>query len=147
GRDLAMGIQEGAFRCARGALDQHEGEIAAEDDAPLARKPVDQAPRERADAGDRGHAERDAGDEHAEPAHAAAQIAQRQTEGEPAVGNAERDRCHAITTAPPSTQTRAWARSASAADAPADKEPRATPPSARQPRRRARPMSAAPHRS
>ena len=48
------------------AMDQRERQIAAEDDAALARKPIGQASRERADAGDRHDAERDAGDEHRE---------------------------------------------------------------------------------
>ena len=61
-------------------MDQRERQVAAENDAALARETVGQAGRDRADAGDRHHAERDAGDEHVEAAQAAAQFAQREAQ-------------------------------------------------------------------
>ena len=64
------------------ALDQGEGDVAAEQGAALARQPVAEARRDRADAGNRHHAERDAGDEHIEAAQAAAQFAQGVAQGE-----------------------------------------------------------------
>ena len=62
------------------AMDQREREVAAEDGAAFAREPVAEARRERVDAGDRHHAERDAGDEHVEAAQPAAQVAQRKAQ-------------------------------------------------------------------
>ena len=59
--------------------DQRERQIAAEDDPALPRQSVGKARRQRADAGDRHAAERDAGDEHIEPAQPAAHLAQRET--------------------------------------------------------------------
>ena len=59
------------------ALDQGEGDVAAEQGAALARQSLAEAGRDRADAGDRHHAERDAGDENVKAAQAAAQFAQR----------------------------------------------------------------------
>src|SRR5262249_16172993 len=75
---------EGEFVRLGLALEQDEGDVAAEQVAALARHAVAEARRDRADAGDRHHAERDAGDEHIEAAQAAAQLAQR-------VAQAERD--------------------------------------------------------
>ena len=57
------------------ALDQRKIEIAAQNGAAGRRKPVIEARRHRADAGNRRDAKRDAGDEHAEAAQAAAQFA------------------------------------------------------------------------
>ena len=62
------------------ALDQRERYIAAEQRAALARQTFAEARRDRADAGNRHHAERDAGDENLEAAQAAAQFAQGITE-------------------------------------------------------------------
>ena len=75
--DGAARAQEGNFLGLRLALEQHEGDVAAEQRAPLAREAVAEARRHRADAGDRHHAERDAGDEDVEAAQAPAQFAQR----------------------------------------------------------------------
>jgi hypothetical protein len=58
------------------ALDQAEGDVAAENDAAFTRQPVLQASRHRADAGDGHDAERDAGDEHVEAAQPASHLAQ-----------------------------------------------------------------------
>ena len=62
------------------ALGEIEGEVAAKDRAPLPREAVFQRQRDRAYACDRGDADGDAGEENAEAAEAAAQIAQRQTQ-------------------------------------------------------------------
>ncbi len=70
-----MGIEERALGVAGLALDQRKGEVAAEDDAAGAADAVVQARRDRADAGNRHDAKRDTGDEHAEAAQTAAQIA------------------------------------------------------------------------
>ena len=59
------------------ALDQRERDVAAEQGAALARQSLAEARRDRADAGNRHHAERDAGDENIEAAQPAAQFAQR----------------------------------------------------------------------
>ena len=75
-RHRAVVLQEGKLVGLGLALDQREGEIAAEDRLALLRQPVGQARRERADAGDRHHAERDAGDEDVEAGEPAAQFAQ-----------------------------------------------------------------------
>ena len=75
------------------ALDQRERDIAAEQGAALARQPVAEACRDRADAGNRHHAERDAGDEHVEAAQAAAQFAQRVAQRERAPAAAWRGDC------------------------------------------------------
>ena len=56
-------------------LNQRKREVAAEDDAAGAGEAIGQTLRDRADAGDRQHAERDAGDEDAEAAQSAAQLA------------------------------------------------------------------------
>ena len=83
GRERAVALQEGALVRFGLALDQVEVEIAAEDDLALAREAVGEARRQRADAGDRHHAERDAGDEDIEAAQAPAHLAQREAQGEP----------------------------------------------------------------
>ena len=62
------------------ALDQGEGDIAAKQRAAFARQSLAEAGRDRADAGDRHHAERDAGDEDVEAAQAPAQFAQRKAQ-------------------------------------------------------------------
>ena len=83
--------RERRARRARLALDQREGKVAAENDAARRARPVGQACGDRADAGDRHDAERDAGDEHAEAAQPAAQLApQAQRERQ-----RRRRRCHA----------------------------------------------------
>jgi hypothetical protein len=63
------------------ALDQRERHIAAEQRAALARQTFAEAGCDRADAGNRHHAERDAGDENVKAAQAAAQFAQRIAHG------------------------------------------------------------------
>jgi hypothetical protein len=73
---LAARAQEGDFLRLGFALDQRERHVAAEQGAALARQAVAEAGGDRADAGDRHHAERDAGDENVEAAQAAAQFAQ-----------------------------------------------------------------------
>ena len=83
-RNFAVTFQECPLVRRGLALDQREREIAAEDDLALARQPVGEAGRQRADAGDRHAAERDAGDEHVEAAQAAAQFAQRKAQRQPA---------------------------------------------------------------
>ena len=85
GRNVAVAFQEGHFRRRGFALDQAEGQVAAENDAALARQSVGQARGQRADAGDRHGAERDAGDEDVEAAQARAHFAQREAQREPAV--------------------------------------------------------------
>ncbi len=70
-----MGIEESALAVARFALNERKGEVAAKDFTAGAGNPVGQARGNRADAGDRHHAERDAGDEDAEAAQSAAQLA------------------------------------------------------------------------
>jgi hypothetical protein len=67
---------------ARLAQAEREGEIAAQDHAAFARQPVGEPRRHRADAGDRHHAEPDAGDEHIEAAQSAAQLAQGEAQRE-----------------------------------------------------------------
>ena len=64
------------------ALDQREGHIAAKQGAALARQSFAEARRDRADAGNRHHAECDAADEHVKAAQAAAQFAQGVAQGE-----------------------------------------------------------------
>ena len=83
-RDAALRVEEGALRRGRLALAEDEGGIAAEDLAARAREPIAEACRHRGDAGDRHDAERDAGDEHIEPAHAGTQFPQSEAQGEPA---------------------------------------------------------------
>jgi hypothetical protein len=73
--DGAVAVEKGALVAARFALDQRKGQIAAEDQLTGIGDAVGEARRYRADAGDRQHAERDAGNEDAETAHAAAQLA------------------------------------------------------------------------
>ena len=85
-RDAAIVIEEFALGRACLARHQRERRVAAENDAALARQPVSEAARERADAGDRGDAERDAGNEHRKAAQAAAHLAQREAPGESRVG-------------------------------------------------------------
>ena len=58
------------------ALHQGEGDVAAEQGAALARQPLVEARRDRADPGDRHDAERDAGDEDVKATQPAAQFAQ-----------------------------------------------------------------------
>jgi len=63
------------------ALDQGEGHIAAEQGAALARQALAEAGGDRADAGNRHHAECDAADEHVKATQAAAQFAQGVAQG------------------------------------------------------------------
>ena len=62
----------------------------AEDFAALPGKSVGEAVRERADRGDRQHAERDAGEEDVEAAQSATQLAQREPQHEPGVTDRRR---------------------------------------------------------
>ena len=62
------------------ALDERKSNVAAQDRAAGAGNAVVEACRYRADAGNRHDAERDAGDEHAEAAQAAAQFAPGKTQ-------------------------------------------------------------------
>ena len=80
GRDLAAAFEEAPLGGVGLAVDQHEREIAAEDHLAFAVDAVGEASRERADAGNRHHAERDAGDEDAEAVQAAAQFQQREAQ-------------------------------------------------------------------
>ena len=70
-----MRAQESALGVLGFTLNERKSEVAAEDDAAGAGDAVGEARRDRADAGDRHDAERDAGDEDAEAAQAAAQFA------------------------------------------------------------------------
>ncbi len=70
-----MRVEESAFTVARLALNERKGKIAAEDHLARAGDAVGKARGNRADAGDRQDAERDAGDKNTEAAQAAAQIA------------------------------------------------------------------------
>src|SRR5207248_4610713 len=74
---FAARAQEGNLFRLGLALEQHEGGIAAEQCAALARQSLAQARGDRADACDRHHAKGDTGDEYVEAAQAAAQFAQR----------------------------------------------------------------------
>ncbi len=85
-RYFAARTQEGDLVRLGFALEQDEGDIAAEQRAALARQSLAQARRDRADACNRHHAKRDTGDENIEAAQAAAQFAQRV---------AQRKRCRA----------------------------------------------------
>ena len=80
-RNLAARAQEGDFLRLGFALDQRERNVAAQQRAALARQTFAEARRDRADAGNRHHAERDAGDEDVKTAQAAAQFAQRIAQG------------------------------------------------------------------
>ena len=80
-RNLAARAQEGEFLRLGFALDQGERNVAAQQRAALARQTFAEARRHRADAGNRHHAERDAGDEDVKTAQAAAQFAQRVAQG------------------------------------------------------------------
>ena len=81
GRDLAAAFQKAAFKGIGLAVDQQERKIAAENDAALPLDSIGEAARERADAGDRHDAERDAGDENAKAVQAAAKFAEREAQG------------------------------------------------------------------
>ena len=61
------------------AMDQRERHVAAEDGAAFAREAAGEAFGERADAGNRHHAKRDAEDQNIEAAKPAAQFAQGET--------------------------------------------------------------------
>ena len=84
-RHLAVRIKKTPLAVIGLTLDQREIQIAAEDCAAGLRQTVSQALRHRADAGDRHDAKCDAGDENAEAAQAAAQLAP---------GIAKCERCH-----------------------------------------------------
>ena len=75
-----MALQEGNLVRRGFTLDQRESEVAAEDDAAFARKPVGEAAGQRAHAGDRHAAQRDASEEDVEAMEPAAQFAQRETQ-------------------------------------------------------------------
>ncbi len=70
-----------------------EGDVAAENRAPLFREPLRERAREAVDAGNRGDADHDAGDEDAKAPGVAEQIAQREAQGqrEPVQKAASRD--------------------------------------------------------
>src|SRR5690606_14689119 len=80
-REGATAGEEGAFVGTGLALEQRKRKVAADQRAAFARQPVAKAGGDRADAGDRHHPERDAGDEHGEPAQTPAQVAQREAGG------------------------------------------------------------------
>ncbi len=67
-----MALQEGALIWRGFALDQSECQVAAEDYAAFARKPIGETGRQRADAGDRHAAQGDASEEDVEPVEPAA---------------------------------------------------------------------------
>ncbi len=73
-------MQEAQFGVLRLAMDQREGDIAAEDGAALAGEAVGERAGEGVYAGDGGNAEHEAGEEDAEAAHAAAQVTQRKAQ-------------------------------------------------------------------
>ena len=66
-------------------MHEGEGDVAAEDDAALRRDAFGQRARHGIDAGDRGDAERDAGDEDVEAGKPAAQLAKREAKGDRAM--------------------------------------------------------------
>src|SRR5207342_3575359 len=98
---LAAAVEKRPFVRAGFTQAQGERQVAAENDAAFAREPIRKPGRDRTDAGDRHHPERDAGDKHIEPAQAAAQFArgeaqrQRQVAGRKTL--VERDRHQAFT--------------------------------------------------
>jgi hypothetical protein len=87
-RHPAGAIEKGAFGRTCLALDQGKGEVAAEDRAAFAGQSVLQAAGERADAGDRHHAQRQARHEHVEAAQPGAQLAHRKPQGQAEVAAA-----------------------------------------------------------
>src|SRR6516162_4252828 len=94
-----MRVEKGAFARVGFALNKREGEIAAEDEAAGLADAVGEACSNRADAGDRQHAKRNAGDEDAKAAQTAAQIAPGEAWGEsgwPSDGKACGRRCSGI---------------------------------------------------
>ena len=80
GGERALRAEKGAFAFGRFALDQRESDVAAKDQAAGAGKSFGQAVRHRADACDRQHAKRNAGDKNAEAAQSAAQFAKGETQ-------------------------------------------------------------------
>ena len=94
--DAARCVEEAPLVSVGFTLAQRERKVSAEDGAAFAREPVGKTRRERIDAGDRHHAERDAGNEHVEAAQSAAQIAQReaQRQREGRRSNGRRGECH-----------------------------------------------------
>ena len=78
-----MVVEEAPLAVAGFALNERKGNIAAENQLPGAADAVGKARRHRADAGDRKYAERDAGDEDAKTAQAAAQFAPGETPCDP----------------------------------------------------------------
>src|SRR5271169_5068452 len=70
-----MPVEKAPLGRARLALNQGKVEIAAQNGAAGAGQAIIEARRHRADAGDRNDAKRDAGDEYAKTAQAAAQLA------------------------------------------------------------------------
>ena len=71
----AMRIEEGALVIIGLALNEREGEVAAKNHAAGFTDSLGEAGGDRTDAGDRQDAERDAGNENAKAALAAAQVA------------------------------------------------------------------------
>ncbi len=84
--DPSLGFQEGAFGPCRLALEQGKGHVAAEDPPPLAGDALGKRAGEGGDAGDRGDAERDAGEEDAEALQASAQLAEGEAQQERQAG-------------------------------------------------------------
>src|SRR5207237_10122297 len=80
-RKLASRAQEGCFLRLGLALDQRERDVAAEQRAAFALQTLAEACCHGTDAGNRHHAERNAGDEDVKAAQAAAQFAQRVAQG------------------------------------------------------------------
>ena len=77
-RDRAPLAQEGALPLAGLAMNDGERHVGAQNLSAFTGQTLGQRARDRRDAGDRRHAERDAGEEDAEPFEAAAQLARRE---------------------------------------------------------------------
>src|SRR5581483_8519282 len=71
-RKLPVAVEEGALLLRRLAVDEIEGDIAAEDHAAFAREAVRQASGDGTNAGDRHHPKRDTGNENVKAAEASA---------------------------------------------------------------------------
>src|SRR6185437_9426796 len=78
-----IAVQESALVRFGFAANQREVEIAPEDHLALQCEPVGKARRQRSNPSDRHCAERNAGDEHVEPAQASAHVAERQPQRQP----------------------------------------------------------------
>ena len=80
--DAAVLFEPGAFVGLNFAMGEVEGDVAAENRAPLFREPLRERAREAVDAGNRGDADHDAGDEDAKAPGVAEQIAQSEAQSQ-----------------------------------------------------------------